>query len=260
MIDASKGFIKDGNKNRLRSQDIHKIVDVFTKHTKLKRFSRMVSFNEIAENDYNLNIPRYIDSSEPEDLHDLSAHLSGGIPNADIEVLDSYWQVFPTLRAALFKPAREGYSDSLVAPQQVKATILEHAEFKVFAEKALAIFKQWQKQTKLNEIAIGDKPKALIFRLSERLLNDYAEADLLSKYDIYQILMDYWEELMQDDVYVLTQDGWAAGKQLRELVAKKGEKLKETPDLIINKTKCKAELIPPALIVKRYFQAEQIAL
>ncbi|MCF6250200.1 MAG: type I restriction-modification system subunit M [Methylococcaceae bacterium] len=260
MLDASKGFIKDGNKNRLRSQDIHKIVDVFTKHTKLKRYSRMVSFSEIADNDYNLNIPRYIDASEPEDLHDLSAHLSGGIPNADIDALDAYWQVFPTLRATLFKTARAGYSDSLVDPQQVKTTLLEHPEFKAFATKALAIFKQWQQQTQLKDIAIGDKPKALIDRLSESLLNDYAEADLLSKYDIYQILMDYWEELMQDDVYVLTQDGWAAGKQLRELVAKKGEKLKESPDLIINKAKYKAELIPPVLLVNRYFQAEQTAL
>lgn len=260
MVDASKGFIKDGNKNRLRSQDIHKIVDVFTKHTKLKRFSRMISFNEIADNGFNLNIPRYIDSSETEDLHDLSAHLSGGIPNADIDALDAYWQVFPTLRATLFKSAREGYSDSLVKPQQVKTTLLDHPEFKAFAKKALVIFKQWQQQTQLKEIAIGDKPKVLIYRLSESLLNDYAEADLLSKYDIYQILMEYWEELMQDDVYVVTQDGWAAGKQLRELVTKKGEKLKETADLIINKTKYKAELIHPALLIKCYFQAEQTAL
>lgn len=124
----------------------------------------------------------------------------------------------------------------------------------------MAIFKQWKQQTNLKDITKGDKPKALIHRLSESLLNDYAEADLLSKYDIYQILMDYWEEVMQDDVYVLTQDGWSAGKQLRELVAKKGEKLKESPDLIINKAKYKAELIPPALIVKRYFQAEQTEL
>ncbi len=152
MLDASKGFIKDGNKNRLRSQDIHKIVDVFTKHTKLKRYSRMVSFSEIADNDYNLNIPRYIDASEVEDLHDLSAHLSGGIPNVDIDALDAYWQVFPTLRATLFKTAREGYSDSLVEPQHVKTTILEHPEFKTFAEKALAIFKQWQQQTQLKKI------------------------------------------------------------------------------------------------------------
>jgi len=94
MVDASKGFMKDGNKNRLRSQDIHKIVDVFTKQIQLPRYSRMVPLAEIASNDYSLNIPRYIDSSEPEDLHDLSAHLQGGIPNRDIDALNAYWQVW----------------------------------------------------------------------------------------------------------------------------------------------------------------------
>ena len=89
MIDASKGFLKDGNKNRLRSQDIHKIVDVFNKQTELPRYSRMVPVDEVTSpaNNYNLNIPRYIDSSEPEDLHDLDAHLNGGIPNHDLDAL-----------------------------------------------------------------------------------------------------------------------------------------------------------------------------
>jgi len=109
MMEASKGFIKDGNKNRLRAQDIHKIVCVFNKQTELPRYSRMVLTAEIADpaNAYNLNIPRYIDTSEPEDLHDLNAHLNGGIPNRDIDALDNYWQVFPTLRAELFTPASE---------------------------------------------------------------------------------------------------------------------------------------------------------
>ncbi|SPY95638.1 Type I restriction enzyme EcoKI M protein [Proteus mirabilis] len=130
MVDASKGFIKDGNKNRLRSQDIYKIVEVFTKQLEQPHFSRMVPLSEIVANDYNLNIPRYIDSSEPEDLHDLSAHLQGGIPNRDIDALERYWQIFPSIRAALFKPAREGYSEALVKASEVKNTILNHDEFK----------------------------------------------------------------------------------------------------------------------------------
>jgi type I restriction enzyme M protein len=106
MIDASKGFIKDGNKNRLRAQDIHRIVDVFTKQIEVPRYSRMVPVSEIASpaNDYNLNIPRYIDSSDPEDLHDLDAHLNGGIPDRDIAALQPYWDVFPSLRNELFQP------------------------------------------------------------------------------------------------------------------------------------------------------------
>lgn len=257
MVDASKDFIKDGNKNRLRSQDIHKIVDVFTKQLEQSRYSRMVPLSEVADNDYNLNIPRYIDSSESEDLHDLSAHLQGGIPNRDIDALERYWQVFPSIRANLFRPARKGYSDSLVKASEVKNTILNHGEFKTFATESLQHFHAWSEAIALEEIAIGDQPKSLIFEISESLLHSYANVPLLSKYDIYQILMDYWAESMQDDVYVLVQDGWQAGKVLRELVVKKGEKLKETPDLVIGKAKYKAELIPPALIVARFFAAEQ---
>jgi type I restriction enzyme M protein len=257
MIDASKGFIKDGNKNRLRSQDIHKIVDVFNKGILLEGFSRLVPLDVIATNDYNLNIPRYIDSSEPEDLHDLSAHLQGGIPNRDIDALEHYWKVFPSIRATLFKPAREGYSHGLIEASKVKSSILAHQEFKDFAARSLLPFKKWIPEAKLKEIKVGDNPKSFIFNISENLLNAYANSDLLSKYDIYQILMDYWADTMQDDVYVLAQDDWQAGNTLRELVAKKGEKLKEAPDLVINKKKYKAELILPSLIVARFFADEQ---
>ncbi|MFY0657496.1 MAG: type I restriction-modification system subunit M [Neptunomonas phycophila] len=257
MIDASKGFMKDGNKNRLRSQDIHKIIDVFTKESELARYSRNVSINEIAANDYNLNIPRYIEASEPEDLHNLSAHLQGGIPNQDIDALTGYWQVFPSIRASLFKPAREGYSEALIKASEVKSTILNHPEFKTFATLSLQPFNEWKELCALDQIREGDQPKELIYQISEDLLNSYTNIPLLSKYDIYQILMDYWANTLQDDVYVLVQDGWQAGRLMRELVAKKGEKLKETPDLVISKTKYKAELIPPALIIARFFDAEQ---
>ena len=257
MIDASKGFMKEGNKNRLRSQDIHKVVDVFTKQLTLPRYSRMVPLAEIAANEYNLNIPRYIDSSEPEDLHDLSAHLQGGIPTRDVDALNDYWQVFPAMRATLFADARPGYCRSLVPAAEVKSSILNHPEFTAFARQSLQPFSRWRERAVLKQISIGDKPKELIHTISEDLLESYTGQPLLSKYDIYQILMDYWAEEMQDDVYVLVQDGWAAGSVMRKLVVKKGEKLKETPDLIINKTKYKAELIPPTLIVARYFADEQ---
>jgi type I restriction enzyme M protein len=261
MVDASKGFAKDGNKNRLRSQDIHKVVDVVTKQLELTGFSRMVNLSEVVANEYNLNIPRYIDSSAAEDLHDLSAHLSGGIPISDINALDNYWQVFPTLKQSLFSPARAGYESPLVKANEVKNTILAHAEFKAFAVTSIERFNQWQTQAKLSELAVGDIPKDIIKTVSEQLLSQYADAKLLDKYDIYQIIMDYWQETLQDDVYVITQDDWLAGQTIRPLIVKKADgstsKLKETPDLIVGKSKYKAELIPPALIVARYFKAEQ---
>lgn len=257
MVDGSKGFIKDGNKNRLRSQDIHKIVDVFTKQLENPGYSRMVPLSDVADNDYNLNIPRYIDASEKEDLHDLRAHLQGGIPDHDIDDLAAYWTVFPSLRAVLFAPEREGYSKVLVKATDIKQTILNHPEFKKFAAASLVPFKEWAVRAKLKEIELGEQPKAIIHRLGEDLLQSYASAPLLSRYDIYQILMNYWEEVMQDDVYVLVQDRWSAARVLRELVAKKGEKLKETPDLVIGKSKYRAELIPPALIVAHFFVDKQ---
>ncbi|WP_345291590.1 N-6 DNA methylase [Kangiella marina] len=257
MIDASKGFMKDGPKNRLRSQDIHKIVDVFNNQIEIPRYSRMVSFSEIEQHQYNLNIPRYIDSSVEEDLHDLSGHLQGGIPNADIDALKDYWQVFPSLRETLFEPEREGYSKALVKANEVKSTILNHREFKQFAEESLQPFHQWAERVNLKSIQPGEQPKAIIHDISEDLLDSYSKSPLLSKYDIYQILMDYWSEMMQDDVYVIAQDGWESGTTLRELVAKKGEKLKETPDLVIKKKKYRAEHIPPALIIQRYFKGQQ---
>ncbi len=261
MIDASKGFIKDGNKNRLRSQDIHKIVDVFNKGLELERYSRLVEIDEIAANDYNLNIPRYIDSSEPEDLHDLSAHLQGGIPNRDIDALEHYWQVFPSIRATLFEPEREGYSHALIEASQVKSTILAHQEFKDFAARSLLPFKKWIPEAKLRDIKVGDNPKNFIFNISENLLNSYANSDLLSKYDIYQILMDYWADIMQDDVYVLVQDDWKAGNRLRMLLPVKDDKgknvYKEPHDFILNKSRYKGELIPTPLVIAKYFSVEQ---
>lgn len=262
MIDASKGFIKDGNKNRLRAQDIHKIVDAFNREQEIPRFSRMVPLSEIAANDFNLNIPRYIDSSDPEDLHDLSGHLAGGIPDRDIDALSAYWKIFPTLRQDLFEPARPGYSNARVEASEVKSTIQAHPEFAAFKTGALIPFEKWFAGCQLDEIARGDSPKQLIEEIGERLLAAYdsqttADVPLLENYAIYQLLMDYWMDVMQDDVYVLSQDGWLAGKVLRELIVEKGEKLKEMPDLVIGKKKYKAELLPPALLVARYLASEQ---
>ncbi len=109
MIDASGGFMKDGPKNRLRDMDIHKIVDVFTKRLDVPKYARMVPVEEIEKNDFNLNLPRYIDSQTPEDLQDIAGHLRGGIPEADVDALQRYWEVCPELRHTLFKRNRPGY-------------------------------------------------------------------------------------------------------------------------------------------------------
>ena len=265
MIDASKGFLKDGNKNRLREQDIHKIVDMFNRQTDLPRYARMVPVAEIASpaNDYNLNIPRYIDGSEPEDLHDLDAHLNGGIPNHDLDALRAYWDVFPALRETLFKEnGREGYSKSRAEPRQVKATILEHAEFKAYAERATGIFDAWREahEPRLKALEANDLPREIIHTLSEDLLARFANLPLISRYDIYQRLMDYWAETMQDDVYLIAADGWMEAAKPRGIIEDKDKKIKETPDLTIKRKRYKMDLVPPILVGERFFSKERDAV
>ena len=265
MIDASRGFEKDGNKNRLRSQDIRKIVNVFNNRLEVPRYSRMVPVAEIASdaNDYNLNIPRYIDSSEPEDLHDLDAHLNGGIPVRDVDALERYWSVFPTLRDALFRSnGRPGYLEPKVEPAQVKATILAHAEFAAYAARVAAVFDEWRAahEPRLKALDAGAKPQEVVRALSEDMLVRFAGLPLLDKYDAYQCLMDYWAGGMQDDVDLVAAEGWVAGAKPRGIIEDKEKKIKETPDLVIGRRKYKMDLIPPALIVSRYFAAEQAAI
>ena len=259
MIDASQGYIKDGNQNRLRHQDIRKIVDVFNGQIELPKYSRMVGRAEIEANNYNLNLPRYIDSTEPEDLQDIAAHLRGGIPNHDIDDLTRYWNVFPTLEDDLFEDnARPGYSELQVAAGEIKPAILAHPEFVAYTQAIDAVFARWRAKhrPRLTGLAVDDRPQPLIKALSEDLLQAFAPVRLIDRYDVYQHLMTYWTETMQDDVYMIAADGWLGANNLRLLEAQ----AKESADLKIGKLKYKADLIPPPIIVKRYFAAEQQAI
>jgi len=123
MVDASHGYLKDGNKNRLRDCDLHQVVDVFNKRLEIAKYSRLVSIEEIEKNDFNLNIPRYIDSQQAEDIQDIEGHLQGGIPSADVDALQPYWDVCPGLRRTLFQANRPGYLDLAVVKQAIKPTI-----------------------------------------------------------------------------------------------------------------------------------------
>ena len=228
MVDASKGFMKDGNKNRLRSQDIHKIVDTFNRQLETPKYARMVPLAEIEANDFNLNLPRYIDSTEPEDLQDIAAHLKGGIPNRDIDGLAAYWQVFPSVRRKLFGDAdRPGYSQLKVEAGQIKAAIFGHPEFTAFNQQVTRLFAAWKAANTPQLIGIkrGDRPKAMIDNLSENLLDDFRSstrvASLINPYGVYQHLMDYWAETMQDDAWMIVSDGWQAmqdGKPNTDLI------------------------------------------
>ena len=269
MIDASKGFRKDGPKNRLREQDLHRIVDTFTRQAEVPRYARMVPLDEIADpkNDFNLNLPRYIDSTEPEDLQDIDGHLRGGIPERDLDALGAYWSVLPGVRGVLFESAgRPGYARLKPALSEVKSAILGHAEFSAFNQQATQVFADWRKATtpRLTGFARDDHPKALIETIGEDLLAAFHKAPLLDAYDLYQHLMDYWAETMQDDAYLIAADGWVKGAQPREIVQVKDENNKlawpEPHDYLKGKRRFKSDLVPAAILVARYFAAERDAI
>ena len=269
MIDASKGFIKDGPKNRLRAQDIHKIVDIFTREAEVPRYSRMVSVTEISDskNDFNLNLPRYIDSTEPEDLQDIDAHLRGGIPDRDIDALAPYWQIIPAVRAALFKKAdRPGFCQMKLAIADVKSAIFGHPEFTAFKTGVDKFFAQWKATNtpRLKSFAQDGHPKAFIETLSEDLLATFTKAPLLDHYDVYQHLMDYWAETMQDDCYIVSADGWKVGAQVREVLQVKNKDGKliwpKAHDYKNGKRRFRSDLIPGSILIARYFVAEREAI
>ena len=247
MIDASKGFVKDGNKNRLRAQDIHKIVDVFNKQLEIKKYSRMVSVVEIEKNEFNLNIPRYIDSKEAEDIQDIEAHLKGDIPTGDIENLQNYWSVYPTLKISLFAGSkRKGYSTLKITQEEIKQTIFSHPEFTKYAKTMEATFAAWKEKNTvlLKKLTVGVKPKGIIHGVSEDILAAFSKTSLIDKYDIYQHLMEYWAETMQDDMYLIAVDGWKA--ELAAVEDKKGE--------------VECDLVPKYLVINRYFASEKHAI
>ena len=269
MIDASKGFRKDGPKNRLREQDMHRIVDVFTKQADVPRYARLVPLDEIADpkNDFNLNLPRYIDSTEPEDLQDIDGHLRGGIPERDLDALGAYWKVLPSVRGVLFESGRRpGYAWLKSPLAEVKPAILGHAEFAAFQQKATKGFADWRKATtpRLTGFDKGGHPKALIETIAEDLLAAFRQSPLLDAYDIYRHLMDYWAETMQDDAYLIAADGWVKGAQPREIVQVKDKNKKlvwpEPHDYLKGKRRFKSDLVPAPILVARYFVAERDAI
>lgn len=263
MIDASHGFIKDGNKNRLREQDIRKIVDCFNGQIEISGYSRLVPFTEIAQaNDYNLNIPRYIDSSEPEDLQDIEAHLKGGLPVRDIDELQKYWEAFPSLRDELFEGfERDGYCRLKLDKEDIRKAIFGNVEFEAYARKVAAEFDEWKtaQLPRLDGLKKGDSPKKFIEEIATALLGQFEDISLVDKYDVYQCLMVYWDEAMQDDVYAVAFDGWEAGNEvIKEYVTKKN---KDGTVTITGKLKSfEGRMIPKTLMIATYFPEEQAAI
>ena len=250
MIDASACFMKDGPKNRLRARDIHRIVDTFWKGEDVLGYARMVPFEEIEKKEFNLNLPRYIDSQKEEDRQDIEGHLRGGIPAADIEALQSYWDVYPSLKQALFTECRPNYFELTIDKTDLRKTIFEHPEFVAFRNEMRAHYDQWRDRTAshLKGLDAGCDPKQVIFDISEDLLAHYSTKPLVDKYAVYQHLMDYWADTMQDDCYLLAVDGWKA-ETYRIIEKSRNGKEKDKG--------WACDLVPKEYVVARFFADKQ---
>lgn len=271
MIDASHGFIKDGDKNRLREQDIYKIVTVFNSMTEVPGFSRFVPFTEIiGKNAYNLNIPRYIDSSEKEDLQSIEAHLYGGIPQEDIDNIPNFWNVFPNLKKQIFGEyeGRKGFYKLLINKDDVHKTICENAEFLEYNKKVNKAFEEWKSFANpiLTNLKPADSNKQIILQLSQEIISKFSKIELLDKYDVYQVLLAYWNETMNDDVLLIIQD--ESGYNLAKITDDIKEEPKESKKAKKDSAKEKkpkepkvigweGRLIPKQVVLDAFFANEQ---
>lgn len=258
MIDASHGFVKDGNKNRLREEDIYKIVTTFNRQIEDdSKYARFVPNAEIKDkNDYNLSISRYIDSGELEDQQDIEAHLHGGIPAADVDSMEKYWKLFPGLKAKLFSVLREGYFQLNIPKENIRTSIYNDEEFSAYAERIDMAFDAWRKQVDDGLMGV-DKDvdvKRYIVELSEFLIEKFFDLELVDKYDVYEVLLSYWQETMSDDVFVLKYYGYESGHEWENIVEatenKKGEKKEKIKGW-------EGRLIPKALVEQMFFAKER---
>jgi type I restriction enzyme M protein len=214
IVDASKGFAKEGKSNKLRASDIKRISDTVIARATVSRYSRLVSKAELQANDYNLNIPRYVDSSEPAETWDLYASMFGGIPEAELDDLAEFWQAFPNLRAALFAPNGTPYVQPAVA--DLAAATREHADVKRFGKAfsdAFADFTPWLREELLQQMLTLPIPQEEL-RISEEIfarLANVSPVPLIDKYHAYQILDDHWQSIAVD-LEILQTEGFDASR------------------------------------------------
>ncbi len=261
IIDASHDYIKDGNKNRLRERDIYKIVTTFNEQiTDDPKYARFVENDEIkGKNDYNLNIPRYIDSSIPEDEQDINAHLHGGIPAVDVDSMSRYWSLFPNLKSKLFSPLREGYYRLNVEKDEVRDIVYNDEEFSAYADQIDNAYADWQQAVDADLKGIDETVdvKQFIVGLAKKLIDRYERIELVDPYDVYEVLLSYWQTTMSDDVFMLKYDGYEAGREIEydiEVKEKKKGNTTEKKEVIRG---WDGKLIPKTIIERVYFLTER---
>ena len=262
MINAEKGYIKDGSKNRLREQDIYRIVTTFNEQiTSDSRYARFVPNKEIKEkNDYNLSISRYIDSSDPEDIHDIYAHIHGGIPAADIDALENFWSTFPTLKNQLLEFDNDGYYKLKVSGDRIRQTTYSNDEFANYGKLIDQAFLNWKRfgDGKLKKLNAEVSSKELINELSQSLLKEYEGISLINKYDVYQVLLSYWNEVLNDDVSMIISDdaGYGVAKEIDNIM-KETKKKNNEGNTEFKVAGWEGKLIPKAVVISQFFSEEK---
>ena len=227
IIDASKGFVKEGKNNKLQASDIKRIVDAYFERKTIEKFSKMVSREEIRANDYNLNIPRYVDSSEKAESWDIYASLMGGIPNSEIDELQRYWQAFPSLRESLFMSNGTPYSS--LRCEDVKKIIVENEDIKVFKNNFANCFMDFEDLLKerliqnMESLQAGKEKEEIGNQIFKRL----HDIPLIDKYKAYQILDDKWTEIAIDFDVIGTEGREAIKVVEPNMVMKKDKEIQE---------------------------------
>ena len=268
LIDASRGFKKDGNKNRLREQDIEKIVQTFTNQLEISGYSRFVKYEEVLEqNAGNLNMPRYIQKIDDTLPQNIAAHLKGGIPGTDIESLKRLWDISPALKQKIFTCVDEAHDVYNLALPSGEIEGVIGLDASILAEKQKetdVIFTQWRDLVKgiLLGIESETNPKELIRTIAVMLLNAYESARLLDNYDVYDCLLNYWNAKLQDDVYAIKAGGYEVGREIEYEYAQKKAKDESGETISVDDTsKVKSfegALIPREIIEAVYF-ADKLA-
>ena len=263
MINASRNYVKDGNKNRLREQDIYRIITTFNEQIKDDpKYARFVKWQEIkVKNKYNLNITRYIDASDPEDIQNIDGHLNGGIPQEDIDSLQDYWDAFPALRKDLFKKVRAGFYELKIGKDDIRQTIYSDGEFTAYGEQIDKAFSAWKKYAHPHLVSVDDSLDARYFieDLASYLIKKYVDFTLVSKYDVYQVLLAYWNEVMNDDVLLIAHEdkGYALARETENIMGEYASGKKKGQEKVIG---WEGRLIPKNLIVDYFFSEERDAI
>ena len=253
FIDASDGFKKEGNKNRLREQDIEKIVRVYESQQEIKGYSRLVPYSEILEdNAGNMNIPRYIQKIDDTLPQNIEAHLHGGIPEHDINTLDKIWNISPELKEKVLGLSDHNKYKLNIALDNIEKFFEDdkalHAE-KV--KESTEFFEVWKNKARemLLNVDSSTQPKKLVRELGDMILKDYENSLIVDKYSVFDCLMNYWNETLQDDIYIIKADGYEAGRGVSYQYDKKG-KLKSFEGEIIPREIMEYEYLSEEFIIK----------